>query len=99
MKLSALLGAVGSGATVLKGASAAAMVFGAIYLVDCRITDKEPGARDRCYLQAGSLMGLGAMGRGGYSLGYWTENPALRREEGPTSLDRDEHGRFKRRDG
>ena len=95
MKLSAIIGAIGSGAAVLKGASTAAILFGGIYLVDCRITDKEPGGRDRCYLQAGSLMGLGAMGRGGYSLGYWTENPALRREGEQAGADRDEHSRFK----
>lgn len=97
MKLNSILGAMGSGAAILKGASTAAMVFGAVYLVDCRLTDKEPGARDRCYLQAGSFMLPGAVSRGSFSLGYWTENPALRQEEDQPGAERDEHGRFKRR--
>jgi len=97
MKLSGILSAITAGGAALKGATTAAMVFGVVYLVDCRLTDKEPGGRDRCYLQAGTFMGLGAVGRGGYSLGYWTMNPELRPEDGPTGADRDEQGRFKRR--
>jgi hypothetical protein len=96
MKLTTVLGAIGSGASLLKGASTAAVIFGAVYLADCRMTDHTPGARDRCYLQAGSFMGLGAMGRGGYALGYWSLNPALRPEDQP-GTERDESGRFKRR--
>jgi hypothetical protein len=91
MKLSAVLGALGTGATLLKGASTAAMLFGAIYLLDCRLTDKEPGGRDRCYLQAGSLMGLGGMSGVGYAIGYNTLNPALRKP------DDQDGGLFKRR--
>jgi hypothetical protein len=99
MKLSSILGAIGAGGAALKNVTTAAMVFGAVYLVDCRLSARDPGAFDRCYLQAGSLMGLGAVGRGGYSLGYWTENPALRREEDQPGTERDEHGRFVRKKG
>jgi hypothetical protein len=91
MKLSTILGALGTGATLLKGASTAAIVFGAVYLVDCRLTDKEPGGRDRCYFTAGTLMGLGGMSGVGYAIGYNTLNPALRKPE-----DQD-GGLFKRR--
>jgi len=99
MKLSNLLGAIGAGATVLKGASTAAILFGAVYLLDCRLTDKDPGGRDRCYFTAGTLMGLGGMSGVGYAVGFNTYNPSLRRpeEDATTATDRDEHGRFKRR--
>jgi hypothetical protein len=91
MKLSSILGALGTGATLLKGASTAAIVFGAVYLVDCRLTDKDPGGRDRCYFTAGTLMGLGGMSGVGYAVGFNTFNPALRKPE-----DQD-GGLFKRR--
>jgi hypothetical protein len=43
------------------------------------------------------IAGLGAAGRGGYALGFNTLNPALREEE--QGLERDEHGRFRKRNG
>ena len=98
MKLSSILGIIGTGATALKGASTAAVIAGAVYLIDCRITNRGPEALDRCWMTAMPIMGLGAATRGGYSLGYWTENPALRRED-EQGVERDEHGRFVRRKG
>ena len=43
------------------------------------------------------IAGIGAAGRGGFTLGYGTYNPALRPEDAITGADRDESGRFKRR--
>jgi hypothetical protein len=36
---------------------------------------------DRCYFTALPLMGVGIAGRGGFSAGYNTYNPALRKED------------------
>ena len=96
MKLATILGALGTGATVLKGASTTAILVGAVYLLDCRIADRRAEALDRCWMTALPIMGLGATARGGFSIGYQTYNPALRPEDHP-GTERDEHGRFKRR--
>ena len=96
MKLSTILGAIGSGAAIVKGASTTAILVGAIYLVDCRMADRRPEALDRCWMTALPIMGLGAVGRGGFAAGYNTYNPALRPEDHPNA-ERDEAGRFKRR--
>jgi hypothetical protein len=98
MKLATILGALGTGATVLKGASTTAILVGAVYLLDCRIADRRTEALDRCWMTALPIMGLGATARGGFSIGYQTYNPALRPEDHP-GAERDEHGRFKRRQG
>lgn len=98
MKLSTILGALGTGATVLKGASTTAILVGAVYLVDCRLSDRSAQALDRCWMTALPIMGLGAAGRGGFNLGFQTFNPALHRED-QASTERDEHGRFVRRKG
>lgn len=90
MKLSTITSAIGAGATLLKTASTLSVVVGAIYLADCRI---HSGNLDQCYITALPIMGLGAAGHGGYALGFNTLNPALRPQEG----ERDEHGRFKKR--
>jgi hypothetical protein len=97
MKLSAILGALGSGAAVLKGASTTAILVGAVYLADCRFSNRGPEALDRCWMTALPIMGLGATARGGFSIGYQTYNPALRPEDQHSGAERDEHGRFKRR--
>jgi len=96
MKLSTILGAIGSGAAIVKGASTTAILVGAVYLVDCRMADRRPEALDRCWMTALPIMGLGAVGRGGFAAGYATYNPALRPEDHPNA-ERDESGRFKRR--
>jgi hypothetical protein len=55
------------------------LVFGTAYLVDCRWNTRGPwDAQDRCWLTAGSMMGIGGMGKAGYMLGYNTYNPSLR---------------------
>jgi len=98
MKLSAILGTIGGAATVFKAASNVALIAGALYLVDCRLSNRGPESMDRCWMTALPIAGIGAAGRGGFTLGYGTYNPALRPEDGPTGGgERDEHGRFKRR--
>ena len=96
MKLSSILGALGTGAAIVKGASTTAILVGAVYLVDCRLADRRPEALDRCWMTALPIMGLGAVGRGGFAAGYNTYNPALRPED-HAGAERDEAGRFKRR--
>jgi hypothetical protein len=100
MKLTTVLGAIGSGAAVFKTASSMALVIGTIYLLDCRLSNRGPDSMNQCWMTALPIMGVGAAGRGGFSLGWNTYNPALRPENGPgasTTGDRDESGRFKRR--
>jgi hypothetical protein len=81
MKLTDILGLIGGGAQILTTASTAAVIVGAIYLVDCRVAAKTSEAIDRCYFTALPMMGVGIAGRGGFSLGYNTFNPSLKREE------------------
>ena len=50
-------------------------------------------------LGAAVAAGIGAAGRGGYALGFNTLNPALRPEDHHPDLERDEHGRFRKRNG
>ena len=96
MKLTSILGSIGAGAAVFKTASSAALIVGSLYLVDCRLSNRGPEGMDRCWMTALPIMGVGAAGRGGFQLGYGTYNPALRPEDQP-GAERDEAGRFKRR--
>lgn len=99
MKLPGLLAvAFGGGARLVSTASSLAVLVGAVYLVDCRLSARSGGldAIDRCYLSALPMMGLGAGTAGGFMAGFNTFNPALRREDQPGG-DRDEHGRFRKR--
>lgn len=98
MKLSGLLAAAfGGGAKIVGTASSLTVLVGAIYLVDCRLTARGMDAVDRCYLSALPMMGLGVGVGGGFMAGYQTYNPALRPED--QGLERDEHGRFRKRNG
>lgn len=98
MKLSSVLTAIGGGAApVVNTASALAILFGGIYLVDCRLSAHSSEAVDRCYFTALPLMGIGAAGRGGFQAGFQTYNPALRPPDGQ-GQQRDAHGRFSRRE-
>lgn len=98
MKLAPLItAALGGGAKVVTTASSLAIVVGAIYLVDCRMNNSSQDSVERCYLTALPMMGLGAGVGGGFMAGYNTYNPALRPEDQPAGMERDEHGRFKRR--
>jgi hypothetical protein len=81
MKLPAIISAIGGGAQLVTGAASAAIVVGTIYLVDCRISARGMDQVDRCYFTALPLMGVGIAGRGGFSAGYNTYNPALRKED------------------
>jgi hypothetical protein len=81
MKLPALISAIGGGAQLVTGAASAAVIVGTIYLVDCRISARGMDQVDRCYFTALPLMGVGIAGRGGFSAGYNTYNPALRKED------------------
>ena len=81
MKLPALISAIGGGAQLVTGAASAAIIVGSIYLVDCRISARGADAIDRCYFTALPLMGVGIAGRGGFSAGYNTYNPTLRKED------------------
>lgn len=81
MKLPALISAIGGGAQLVTGAASAAIIVGSIYLVDCRISARGHDQVDRCYFTALPLMGVGIAGRGGFSAGYNTYNPALRKED------------------
>jgi hypothetical protein len=78
MKLTAILGTLAPAAAVIKAASTTAVVAGALYLVDCRLSDRRPEAVDRCWMTALPIMGLGATARGSFAVGYETYNPALR---------------------
>ena len=80
MKLPALISAIGGGAQLVTGAASAAIIVGTIYLVDCRMSARGMDQVDRCYFTALPLMGVGIAGRGGFSAGYNTYNPALRKE-------------------
>jgi hypothetical protein len=97
VRLDQIVSAAGAGAKVLTTASSAAVLFGAVYLADCRVSAKGAEAVDRCYFTAMPLMGLGVGARGAFSLGFNTYNPALRKEE-EHGAGRDEHGRFVKRD-
>lgn len=92
MKLNSLLAVLGSGAKIVNTASSLAVVIGAIYLVDCRLSARDIDAIDRCYFTSLPLMGIGVAGRGGFNVGYSTYNPALRPED--HSPERDDKGRF-----
>jgi hypothetical protein len=81
MKLTTVLSAIGGGAQVVSGACSAAIIVGGIYLIDCRISARGADQVDRCYFTALPLMGVGIAGRGGFSMGYNTLNPALRKED------------------
>lgn len=96
MKIASILGTIGAAATVFKTASSLAVVAGSLYLLDCRISNRGADSMDRCWMTALPIMGIGAAGRGGFTLGYGTFNPALRPEDQP-GAERDESGRFKRR--
>jgi hypothetical protein len=98
MRLSGLLAAAfGGGAKIIGTASSLTVLVGAIYLVDCRVSARGMDAIDRCYLSALPMMGLGVGVGGGFMAGYQTYNPALRPED--QGLERDEHGRFRKRNG
>lgn len=97
MKLDAILSALGVGAKVLNTASTLAIIVGAIYLVDCRTHATSNDSIDRCYLSALPMMGIGVAGRGGFSVGFNTYNPALRPEDTPPYTERQERGRFQRK--
>jgi hypothetical protein len=98
MKLSGLLAAAfGGGAKIVGTASSLTVLVGAIYLIDCRVSAKGMDAIDRCYLSALPMMGLGVGVGGGFLAGYQTYNPALRPDD--QGLERDEHGRFRKRNG
>ena len=98
MKLPGLLAAAfGGGAKIVGTASSLTVLVGVIYLVDCRVSARGMDAIDRCYLSALPMMGLGVGVGGGFMAGYQTYNPALRPEDSPVGADRDEHGRFRRR--
>lgn len=81
MQISSILTAIGGGAQLVTGAASAALIVGSIYLVDCRISARGADQVDRCYFTALPLMGVGIAGRGGFSAGYNTYNPALRKED------------------
>jgi hypothetical protein len=83
MKITTVLSAIGGGAQAISGACSAAIIVGGIYLIDCRISARGADQVDRCYFTALPLMGVGIAGRGGFSVGYNTLNPALRKEEEP----------------
>jgi hypothetical protein len=96
MKLNSILGTIGTGAAMFKAASNVALLAGALYLVDCRLSNQGPEGMDRCWMTALPIAGIGAAGRGGFTLGYGTYNPALRPEDQP-GTERDESGRFRKR--
>lgn len=65
--------------TLFTSGASLVIVFATAYLVDCRWNTRGPwNGQDRCWLTAGSMMGIGGMGGAGYYLGYNTYNPNLR---------------------
>lgn len=97
MNLNTLFAALGGGAKIITTASSAAIILGAVYLVDCRISTKTAEEIESCYFTAMPIMGIGITGRGAFAMGYNTYNPALRKEEELGERGRDEHGRFVKR--
>lgn len=100
MKLSTILGtALGGGAKIVGTASSLTLIIGTIYLVDCRLSARGAGldAIDRCYLSALPMMGIGAGAAGGWLAGFNTYNPALRPDDHSAYAERDEYGRFRKR--
>jgi hypothetical protein len=73
--------AIAGAGRALNTASSLAVMMGAVYLVDCRISVKQQSEIERCYFTAFPIMGIGAAGKGGFSIGYQTYNPSLRRED------------------
>ena len=80
----AIVSAIGGGAQIVSSAASAAFIVGSIYLIDCRISARGADAIDRCYFTALPLMGVGIAGRGGFTAGFNTYNPALRKEDEDT---------------
>lgn len=99
MKLDSLLAVLGCGATALKTASTMAVLIGGFYLVDCRLHAPANESIDRCWFTALPIMGIGVAGRGGFNVGFNTLNPALRPEDQTPSPERDEKGRFLKKQG
>ena len=81
MTIKRIAAVLGGSAKLVTGASNVAVLVGALYLVDCRITAKGVDAVDRCYFTALPLMGVGIAGRGGFQAGYNTFNPALHKDD------------------
>ena len=86
MKPSAIVGALGIIGTAFRTASNVALLAATLYLVDCRVTNRDAESLDRCWMTALPIAGIGAAGRGGYALGFNTLNPALRKEDEPRGL-------------
>ena len=97
MKIENIFAAIATGAKIFNTASTLAVIVGAVYLVDCRANAPSSESIDRCWFTALPIMGIGVAGRGGFSVGYNTLNPSLRKEEEKTGST--SRNPFHRRDG
>jgi len=81
MKLSDFTAILAVAGQVMNTASTVAVIMGGIYLIDCRIAAKTEAAIDKCYFTAFPIMGIGVANKAGFSIGYNTLNPSLRKED------------------
>ena len=82
MKFSGLGGAIAAIGGVVNSAANVGLVVGAIYLIDCRALSKQIEQINSCYFTALPIMGISGAAKGGFSIGYATYNPGLKREDG-----------------
>lgn len=97
--LQPIIAPVAAGGGIVAGVSAA--LIGIYQVSDCLAYKTRQGQCDGVVTTAVPAVVAGAGSIAGAVGGLWTFNPALRAmrrpEDGPTGADRDESGRFKRR--
>lgn len=86
MKFSGIGGAIAAIGGVVNSAANVGLVVGAVYLIDCRALSKQIEQINSCYFTALPIMGISGAAKGGFSIGYATYNPALKREDEKTAL-------------
>ena len=81
MKFSGLGGAIAAIGSVVNSAANVGLAVGIVYLIDCRSLSKQIEQINSCYFTALPIMGISGAAKGGFSIGYATYNPALKRED------------------
>jgi len=98
-QLQPLIAPVAAGGGIVAGISAA--LIGLYQVADCLAYKTRQGQCDGVVTTAVPAIVAGAGSIAGAVGGLWTFNPSLRgarrSEDEPTGTDRDEHGRFRRR--
>ena len=65
----------------INAAAAAGIILGGVYLADCRAHAPNWSEANSCYLFALPMMGISVGAKAGYSAGFNTYNPTLKRPE------------------